>query len=76
MEREVRSLETAQGSKKCIDEYIKRCSTIGKEVILRQEDETLRGKAVGVSDSGEIILVISGKERTLAAADITHLRTN
>ncbi|MGC9489892.1 MAG: biotin--[acetyl-CoA-carboxylase] ligase [Thermovirgaceae bacterium] len=76
MEREVRSLETAQGSKKCIDEYMKRCSTLGQEVIVRQEDKTLRGKAVGISDSGEIILVISGKERTLAAADITHLRTN
>jgi BirA family biotin operon repressor/biotin-[acetyl-CoA-carboxylase] ligase len=76
MEREVRSLETVSGSKKCIDEYMKRCTTLGQEVIIRHEDETVRGKAVGISDSGEIILVISGKERVLAAADITHLRTD
>ncbi len=76
MEREVRSLETASGSKKCIDEYIKRCSTLGREVIIRHEEKALRGKAIGISDSGEIILLISGKERVLAAADITHLRTD
>ncbi|MGC9372913.1 MAG: biotin--[acetyl-CoA-carboxylase] ligase, partial [Thermovirgaceae bacterium] len=76
MEREVRSLETVPGSKKCIDEYMKRCTTLGQDVIIRHEDETLRGKAVGISDYGEIILVISGKEKALAAADITHLRTD
>ncbi|MFP4481292.1 MAG: biotin--[acetyl-CoA-carboxylase] ligase [Thermovirgaceae bacterium] len=75
MEREVRRLETAEGGRKCINDYKKRCSTLGQEVVVRHENETLQGTAVGISDFGEIILEISGKERTLAAGDITHLRT-
>jgi BirA family biotin operon repressor/biotin-[acetyl-CoA-carboxylase] ligase len=76
MEREVRFLEGSAGHKRCIDEYTKRCSTVGQEVIIRYEDETFRGTAIGITDSGEIILETSGTKRTFAAADITHLRTN
>lgn len=74
MEREVRLLETPPGGKRCIENYMRRCSTVGREVIIHHEGEELRGKAVEISDFGEIILEIDGKRRHFAAADITHLR--
>ncbi len=74
MEKQVRLLETPEGGKKCIESYLRRCSTIGREVILSHEGEPLRGKSVGISDSGEIILEIGGLRRSFAAADIRHLR--
>jgi BirA family biotin operon repressor/biotin-[acetyl-CoA-carboxylase] ligase len=76
MEREVRLLEEPSGNKRCIAEYAKRCSTVGREVIIRYEDKIFSGTAIGISDSGEIILETSGAEKTFAAADITHLRTH
>lgn len=56
-------------------EYLKRCATIGKEVKVQlSETENIFGKAVGISDSGCLLVEVAGKITEFSAGDVFHLR--
>ena len=54
------------------EEWIKRSSTIGKSVTANTITEKLKGKAIGIDESGALILSSKGKIRHVLAGDITY----
>lgn len=56
-------------------DYRKWCATIGKQVRVSMPDSTmLTGYAADVDDSGQLLLDIAGRQRTVFAGDVVHLR--
>ena len=52
------------------DEYLQRCSFIGKKIKVKLYDKTITAVAMRLTDSGELILKDSEKEVALSAGDI------
>ena len=58
-----------------IDEYRRRCSTVGQDVRVVRADGELVGRAAAVADDGSLVVVTEGGgEVTVAAGDVVHLR--
>lgn len=53
-------------------EWIKRSSTIGKNVIVTTTSGVLKGKAVGIDETGALLLSNRGKTQRLLAGDIVY----
>jgi len=53
-------------------EWIKRSSTIGKKVIATTTTGLLKGKAIGIDETGALLLSNRGKIQRLLAGDITY----
>ncbi|NLX74473.1 MAG: biotin--[acetyl-CoA-carboxylase] ligase [Synergistaceae bacterium] len=68
--------DNKDGIKRIIEEYRNICSTIGKEVMIIQDDVTLIGDAINISSQGALIVRINGKENLFFASDVKHLRLN
>lgn len=52
--------------------WIKRSSTIGKNVIATTTTEVLRGRAIGIDESGALLLSKDGKIQRLLAGDVSY----
>ncbi|MEO9307047.1 Biotin-protein ligase [Nitrosotalea sinensis] len=52
--------------------WIKRSSTIGKNITATTTTEVLRGKAIGIDKTGALLLSKDGKIQKLLAADISY----
>ena len=52
--------------------WIKRSSTIGKNITATTTTEVLRGKAIGIDKTGALVLSKDGKIQKLLAADISY----
>jgi len=56
--------------------YTERCDTLGRDVAVRlPTGTTLRGRAEGIDGWGRLLVRADGELHTLAAGDVTHLRT-
>lgn len=57
------------------DEYSRRCATLGLEVdVSLPHDGTVRGRAIGVSVDGALVLDTAEGSRIVSAGDIVHVR--
>jgi BirA family biotin operon repressor/biotin-[acetyl-CoA-carboxylase] ligase len=52
--------------------WIKRSSTIGKNVIATTTTEVLKGKAIGIDETGALLLSKDGKIQRLLAGDVSY----
>lgn len=59
---------------KILDEYKKNCATIGKKIIIFQNNKTLVGDALDISNQGALVVRINGETKCFFATDITHVR--
>ena len=71
LERWLRLAE-ADGPAPILDEYRRRCLTIGRPVRFQTPSEVIEGIATGVADNGGLIVFAAGSEVTLLAGD-AHL---
>lgn len=71
---ELARIESADGRARAADEYVRACSTIGGAVRVITDSAEHVGRAVGISESGELILDSDGEERAFAAADVARVR--
>jgi BirA family biotin operon repressor/biotin-[acetyl-CoA-carboxylase] ligase len=55
-------------------EWIKRSSTIGKKITVTTTTGLLKGKAIGIDETGALLLSNRGKIQRLLAGDITYNR--
>ena len=53
-------------------DWIKRSSTIGKNISATTTTGLLKGKAVGIDETGALLLLNKGKIQRLLAGDITY----
>lgn len=52
------------------------CTTIGRRVRAELPDgSTVEGEAVDVDENGHLVIDVAGRHRSVAAADVVHLRT-
>ncbi len=72
----VSALENPEGGRKLIEDYTKRCTTLGRKVRVVQETEDIFGKAVSLDERGALVVESGEGRRVFAAADIVHLRQN
>jgi BirA family biotin operon repressor/biotin-[acetyl-CoA-carboxylase] ligase len=57
-----------------LDRYRHRSATIGRRVRVELPDGPAVGEARDVTDEGHLVVEISGRMETFAAADVVHLR--
>jgi BirA family biotin operon repressor/biotin-[acetyl-CoA-carboxylase] ligase len=57
-----------------MEEYRRRCATIGRRVRVVTAQGTLTGTVLAVDDTGRLVLGVGGGRVVLAAADVVHLR--
>lgn len=56
-------------------DYQARCGTLGRQVRVElSETESVRGLAVGVDDTGCLVVEVGGVKKAFAAGDVFHLR--
>jgi len=54
--------------------YRLHCSTLGLQVRVELDGETLRGRAVDVDERGHLMVDVDGEIRHIAAGDVIHVR--
>jgi BirA family biotin operon repressor/biotin-[acetyl-CoA-carboxylase] ligase len=55
--------------------YRDSCATIGQDVAVSTLDSVVRGRAVGIDDSGRLVLEVGGgRQQTVGAGDVEHVR--
>jgi BirA family biotin operon repressor/biotin-[acetyl-CoA-carboxylase] ligase len=69
-----RLLDDPDGRLLIAAELRRRCATIGRPVSVELPGETLVGQAVGIDDTGHLLLDTGGSIRVIAAGDVVHLR--
>jgi BirA family biotin operon repressor/biotin-[acetyl-CoA-carboxylase] ligase len=57
-----------------VDELAGRCVTVGQWVRVTLPGETLQGSAVGLADTGHLLVETAGGRREIAAGDVVSLR--
>ena len=67
-------LDTTEGRAALRDEYLASLATIGRRVSVQLFDATVVGEALGVDESGRLVLDVDGVEIVLAAGDVVHVR--
>jgi len=67
-------LATQTGRRALASEYRRRSATIGREVRVQLEDESVSGTALDVDDAGCLLVSVGACIRTLAAGDVVHVR--
>ena len=70
LERLLEEVRT-NGDTAVLDAWKDRCTTIGQDVSVRYGDESFRGKAIGLSDDGGLIVETADGLRTVFAGDVT-----
>ena len=60
-----------------LDDYRAMCDTLGRVVRVERNDApTLEGEAVGLTDTGALVLETSSGREVVAAGDVLHLRAS
>lgn len=54
--------------------YEQLCSTVGCEVRIQGIHESFEGRAVGVDESGALLVDVAGVRRSVIAGDVVHVR--
>ncbi|MDP9091526.1 MAG: biotin--[acetyl-CoA-carboxylase] ligase [Actinomycetota bacterium] len=54
--------------------YRDSCATIGQHVAVTTGDSVIRGRAVGVDESGRLVLDVAGVRQVIGAGDVEHVR--
>jgi BirA family biotin operon repressor/biotin-[acetyl-CoA-carboxylase] ligase len=54
--------------------YARRLATVGRRVRVERPDSPLVGTAVGIDDSGRLLVDVDGTTHAVAAGDVIHLR--
>ncbi|MDO4560436.1 MAG: biotin--[acetyl-CoA-carboxylase] ligase [bacterium] len=67
-------LTAKDGAAKLLALYRTACDTIGKEIRVLQDEESINGRATGVTSEGALVVLTAGGEKIFAAADVHHLR--
>ncbi|GAC1309964.1 MAG: biotin--[acetyl-CoA-carboxylase] ligase [Acidimicrobiales bacterium] len=73
-ELEARYLTLLEHPAALMDEYRRRCVTIGQDVRIVQPARTWEGRAVGVTATGALQVSTGAVTRTVEAGDVVHLR--
>jgi BirA family biotin operon repressor/biotin-[acetyl-CoA-carboxylase] ligase len=63
----------SSGPAAVLDPYRQRCATIGRSVRFETPTEVIEGVAIGVADSGGLVVARDGARVTLTAGDAHHL---
>lgn len=53
------------------EEYTNKCTTLSKEVYLVNDEEKRIAKAVGITDKGELIVELNGKEEIINSCEVS-----
>jgi BirA family biotin operon repressor/biotin-[acetyl-CoA-carboxylase] ligase len=67
-------LGSDEGRRALASEYRHTCATIGRDVRVELQDETVTGRALDVDDFGRLLVVTDARIRAISAGDIVHLR--
>ena len=54
-----------------IKEYEKSCVNIGRESVFSSKDGEINGKAVGISESGELLISLNGKITSVSSGEVS-----
>ena len=60
------------GGLSLLQEYRQCCATLGRQVFIVTEDETIAGRADSIGESGELRITTDGGLRSFFAADVVH----
>jgi BirA family biotin operon repressor/biotin-[acetyl-CoA-carboxylase] ligase len=75
LDRRYRSLGAPTGRQALLDDYRRRCATLGRRVRVALEGTALEGRAVGLTGAGHLVVEVAGGRREVSAGDVVHLRT-
>ena len=53
------------------DEYIQKCITIGKDVLLIRNNEETKATAIGMTDTGELLVDIAGNREVVNSGEVS-----
>lgn len=67
-------LDSAEGQRSLRDEYQRALATLGQMVRVERTHDVVIGKAVGVSEYGELIVESNGDVIAISAGDVVHVR--
>ena len=67
----VESLEH-EGKRELLEEYVSFCSTIGKTIQIKTGDEEINGTAIGIEESGELLVETVNGVAKFSSADVFH----
>jgi BirA family biotin operon repressor/biotin-[acetyl-CoA-carboxylase] ligase len=68
------ALRSDEGRRALASEYRRVCATIGRDVRVELQDETVTGRALDVDDLGRLLVVTDARTRAISAGDVVHLR--
>ncbi|MGD1011004.1 MAG: biotin--[acetyl-CoA-carboxylase] ligase [Acidimicrobiales bacterium] len=67
-------LASSRGRRSVVNDYRLACATIGQEVRVELENETVAGVALDVDNAGHLLVSTETGPRTIAAGDVVHVR--
>ncbi len=67
-------LDADSGPAELLASYRLHCATLGRQVLVELDGETLRGRAVDVDEHGHLMVESGGEVRHIAAGDVIHVR--
>lgn len=68
-------LDSPQGRQRLLDEYRRRCVTIGARVRVELSGQHIEGTATAIDDGGHLVVSCDdGTEQVVAVGDVVHLR--
>jgi len=70
----VAALATGEGRSRLADDLRSGCTTIGTTVRVDLPDGSFTGTALSVTDEGHLVVDAAGKQRTVVAGDVVHVR--
>lgn len=70
LNRVIFTLDTSEA----VGRYAERCTTVGAEVTFEHEGRPRRGKAVGVDESGRLLIADGGTTTPFFGSEVTHVR--
>jgi BirA family biotin operon repressor/biotin-[acetyl-CoA-carboxylase] ligase len=74
LDRRLDEMVDAGGRRRLASEYRGVCGTLGREVAVSLEGETVRGRVVDITVEGHLLLDVGACIRTITAGDVVHLR--
>ncbi len=67
-------LDSPAGRVRVRDEFVENLSTLGRSVRAELSSEVVRGRAVGVDETGSLLIDTGDGVRAVSAGDVVHLR--
>lgn len=75
LDRRYPSVAAPAAREALLDDYRRRCATLGRRVRVALDGETFEGRAVGLTGAGHLVIEAAGGRREVGAGDVVHLRT-